>query len=100
MGGAAACRALRAEARFFLSPFSAEVQTNGIEGTEKNLLLGTIQIHREDMDDTESEFEHRFPVGMWLDILNYYRDSCSAGRYAGDRKAGLRFDLRSLSPVQ
>jgi hypothetical protein len=47
----------------------AEVQTNGIEGIEKNLLLGTIQIHREDTDDTESEFEHRFPVGMWLDIL-------------------------------
>ena len=47
----------------------AEVQTNGIEGIEEDILLETIQIHREDTDDTESEFKHRFPVGMWLDIL-------------------------------
>jgi hypothetical protein len=32
-------------------------------------LLGTIQIHREDTSDTSEEFEHRFPVGMWLDIV-------------------------------
>ncbi len=47
----------------------AEVQTNGIQGIETNLLLETLQIHREDTDDTESEFKHRFPVGMCLDIL-------------------------------
>ena len=47
----------------------AEVQTNGVDGIEENLLLETVQIHREDTTDTESEFKHRFPVGMWLDIL-------------------------------
>ena len=47
----------------------AEVQTCGIEGIEKDLLLGTIQIHREDTSDTPEEFQHRFPVGMWLDIV-------------------------------
>ena len=47
----------------------AEVQTCGIEGIEKDLLLGTIQIHREDTSDTSEEFQHRFPVGMWLDIV-------------------------------
>lgn len=46
----------------------AEVQTFGIEGIEKDLLLGTTQIHREDTSDTPEEFERRFPVGMWLDI--------------------------------
>lgn len=47
----------------------AEIQTDGIEGIEKDLLLGIMQIHRENTDDTKSQFEHRFPVGMWLDIL-------------------------------
>ncbi len=47
----------------------AEVQTNGIEGIEDNLFLGTIQVHRDDTHDTKSEFENRFPVGMWLDIV-------------------------------
>lgn len=47
----------------------AEVQAVGIEGIEQDLLLGTIQIHCEDTDDTPDEFQRRFPVGMWLDIL-------------------------------
>jgi len=47
----------------------AEIQTVGIEGDEKNLLLDRIQIHREDSDDTPQEFCHRFPKGLWLDIL-------------------------------
>jgi hypothetical protein len=47
----------------------AEVQTVGIEGIEEDLLLETIQIHREDTNDTPDEFQRRFPVGMWLDIL-------------------------------
>jgi hypothetical protein len=47
----------------------AEVQTIGIEGIEKNLLLETIQIHREDTQDTPEEFRHRFPVGVRLGIL-------------------------------
>jgi hypothetical protein len=32
-------------------------------------LLGTIQIHREDTSDTPEEFQHRFAVGMCLDIV-------------------------------
>ena len=47
----------------------AEVQTVGIEGIEQDLLLKTIQIQREDTNDTPDEFQRRFPVGMWLDIL-------------------------------
>jgi hypothetical protein len=47
----------------------AEVQTSGIEGIEKDLSLGIIQIHREDTSDTSEEFQHRFPLGMWLDIV-------------------------------
>lgn len=47
----------------------AEAQTNGIEGIETNLVLGTIQIHREETDNTPEEFQRRFPVGKWLDVL-------------------------------
>ena len=46
----------------------AEVQTVGTEGHEQGLLLDTIQLHREDTNDTREEFHHRFPVGMWLDV--------------------------------
>ena len=47
----------------------AEIQTIGIEGIEKDLLLETIQIHRGDSQDTPEEFRHRFPVGMRLVVL-------------------------------
>lgn len=47
----------------------AEVQTLGIEGIEQDLWLKTIQLHREDTNDTPDEFQRRFPLGMWLDIL-------------------------------
>ena len=47
----------------------AEVQTVGIEGIEKNLLLETIQFHRCDTQDTPEGFQRRFPVGMRLGIL-------------------------------
>jgi hypothetical protein len=47
----------------------AEIQTNGIEGIEKDLLLDTIQLHREDSNYTKKEFQQRFRVGSWLDIL-------------------------------
>jgi hypothetical protein len=67
----------------------ADVQTNGIEGIENDLILGTIQIHREDTDDTKSEFEHRFPVGMWLEIVTTTEISAPADRYPGYRPEGL-----------
>jgi len=44
------------------------VQTVGIEGPEKDLLLDEVQFHREDTEDTPEEFQRRLPVGMWLDI--------------------------------
>ena len=47
----------------------AEIQTSGIEGIEEGLLLKTIQTHRPDTGDSPEEFQCRFPVGMWLEIL-------------------------------
>ncbi len=47
----------------------AEVQTFGIEGIERDLLLETIQIHRGDTEDTPEEFQRRFPIGMRFTIL-------------------------------
>lgn len=47
----------------------AEVQIVGVEGIEEDLWLETIQVHRADTNDLPEEFRHRFPVGLWLDIL-------------------------------
>jgi len=47
----------------------AEVQLVGIEGNDDDLLLETTQIHRCDTDDLPQEFQRRFPVGRWLDVL-------------------------------
>jgi hypothetical protein len=47
----------------------AEVQTIGIEGIKKNLLLETIQLHRGDTRDTPEGFRHRFPAGVRLAVL-------------------------------
>ena len=47
----------------------AEVDTIGIEGLEKDLLLETIQVHRCDTEDTSEEFQRLFPVDVRLDIL-------------------------------
>jgi len=47
----------------------AEVKTIGTEGIEKDLWLGTMQIHRPNTDDSAEEFRKRFPVGMVLEIV-------------------------------
>ena len=47
----------------------AEIQMSGIEGIEKDLLLDTFQVHREETSDSPQEFRQRFPVGMWLDVV-------------------------------
>jgi hypothetical protein len=47
----------------------AEVQTYGIDGIEKNLLLKTVQIQRQDTDDTSEQFQRRLPVGTVLEIV-------------------------------
>jgi hypothetical protein len=44
----------------------AEIQTVGIEGIEKNLLLCKIQLHRGDTHDSRQEFQHKYPVDTWL----------------------------------
>lgn len=46
----------------------AEVDTTGTVGIDKGIFLDTIQIHREDTDDTPEEFQRRFPFGTRLDI--------------------------------
>jgi hypothetical protein len=38
-------------------------------GIEKNLFLGTIQIHRSDSKDTPEEFQAFVPSWQWLDML-------------------------------
>ena len=47
----------------------AEVRIIGITGIEKDLWLETIQLHREDTNEAPEEFQRRFPVDMWLDVL-------------------------------
>jgi hypothetical protein len=46
----------------------AEIQTVGIDGIEKDLLLETIQVHRGDTSYSCEQFQDKFPVGSWLDI--------------------------------
>ena len=46
-----------------------EMQTYGIVGIEKNLLLEKIQFHRCDTPDTPEEFQQRFPVGARVEIV-------------------------------
>jgi hypothetical protein len=46
----------------------AEVNTIGIEGIEKDLWLGTMQIHLPSSDNSTEEFRQLFPVGMVLEI--------------------------------
>jgi hypothetical protein len=46
----------------------AEIQTVGIDGIEKDLLLQTIQVHRDDSNYSCEQFQHELPVGSWLTI--------------------------------
>jgi hypothetical protein len=46
----------------------AEIQTVGIEGVEKNLLLETVQAHRDDTSYSCEQFQDKLSVGTWLDI--------------------------------
>jgi hypothetical protein len=47
----------------------AEIKTGGIDGVDEGILMGMMQTHREDTSDTPEEFQRRFPVGAWLNIL-------------------------------
>jgi hypothetical protein len=76
----------------------AEIQTVGIEGIEKDLLLETIQVHREDTTYSHEQFQHILPVGSWLDIcttievstLESDTDGDESGQATGDRKTRLQ----------
>lgn len=46
----------------------ADVQLGGVEGIEENLSLATVQLHVEETQMTEEEFQNRFPVGMSMTI--------------------------------
>jgi len=46
----------------------AEIQTVGIKGVEKNLLLETIQMHRGDNSYSCEQFQDKLPVGTRMDI--------------------------------
>ena len=46
----------------------AEIETVGIVGIEKDLLLGTIQVHRGDTSYSCEQFLDKLPVGSWVDI--------------------------------
>ena len=46
----------------------AEIQTVGIEGIDKGLLLETIQVHRQDTSYSCEQFQDKLPVGSWFDI--------------------------------
>jgi hypothetical protein len=48
----------------------AEIQIVGTEGIEKDLWLDTIQIHREDTEDTPEAFKKRLPFGTVRRIFN------------------------------
>lgn len=40
-----------------------------VEGVDEGIFLEVIQAHREDTNNTAEEFQRRFPVGAWLNIL-------------------------------
>ncbi len=46
----------------------AEVELGGIEGSEEDIFLATIQLHVEHTQMTEEEFLNRFPVGTLMTI--------------------------------
>jgi hypothetical protein len=47
----------------------AEIQTNGIEGIEEDLLLDTIEIVRDETKETPEQFQRTLQIGMWVDII-------------------------------
>lgn len=51
----------------------AEIQTVGLEGFEQDILLTTIQAHREDTPDSPGDFLLRFPIGGWVEISSIMR---------------------------
>jgi hypothetical protein len=77
----------------------AEIQTVGIDGGEKDLLLETIQVHREDTTYSPEQFQDKLPVGSWLDICTTIEvttlesntdDLDEGGQVASDRQIRLQ----------
>jgi hypothetical protein len=77
----------------------AEVQTVGIEASEKDLLLETIQVHRGDTSYSCEQFKDNLPVGLWLDICTTIEvttlesdtdDLDECGQATGERQVRLQ----------
>jgi hypothetical protein len=77
----------------------AEIQTVGIEGMEKDLLLETIQVHQHDTSYTCEQFREKLPVGSWLNICTTIEvtrlesdtdDLDDGGRTPDDRQVRLQ----------
>lgn len=66
----------------------AGVQAIGIKGIEKDLWLESIQLHREDTDDTPEDFQRRLPVGRWLNILTTTETTAQRDRRCIKQRAG------------
>jgi hypothetical protein len=60
-----------------------EVQLVGIGGVEEDLLLGMIQIHRCDTENSRDESQRSLPVGRWLEILTTNEIRFSSGNEQG-----------------
>ncbi len=52
----------------FNNGWFAEIQTFGVDGIEKDILLDAIQVHREEMTLSKEQFQQEFRVGQVLDI--------------------------------
>jgi hypothetical protein len=77
----------------------AEIQTVGIEASETDLLLESIQVHREDTGYSCEQFRDKLPVGSWVDICTTIEvttlesdtdDLDEAGQVASDRQIRLQ----------
>jgi hypothetical protein len=78
----------------------AEIQTVGIEASEKDLLLETIQVHREDTNFSCEQLQDKLPLASWVNICTTIevttlespiRDGLDQGREATiERQFGLQ----------
>jgi hypothetical protein len=76
----------------------AEIQTVGIEGIEKDLLLETIQVHRDNTSYTCEQFQDKLPVGSWLNICTTIEVTTLDSNTADFAEGGQRPGERQVRP--